>query len=145
MGLGLILRCDCTIFFCLSSMEGRKKEKKKKQVSQNNDHQGLISKKGLYDTSQIWQLIDLLNRPSNMEIGYCWYQNKNGSMWTCDMTNHAMVELDTIIALATTTSIIETNLYELHPTDMSYIQCMKECLIISSMIYKNVLLRIFQP
>ena len=66
-------------------------------------------------------------------------------MWTCDMTNHAMVELDTIIALATTTSITETNLYELHPTDMSYIQCMKECLIISSMIYKNVLLRIFQP
>ena len=52
-----------------------------------------------------------------MEIRLCWYQNKNGSMWTYDLTNHLMVELETIIALATMTYIVETNLYELHPMD----------------------------
>ena len=63
------------------------------------------------------QPIDLLDQPSNMEIGLCWYQNKNGSMWTYDLTDHLMVELETIIALATMTYIVETNLYELHPMD----------------------------
>ena len=61
--------------------------------------------------------IDLLDRPSNMEIVLYWFQIKNGSMWTYDMTDHVMVELDIIIALATMNSIIETNLYELHPMD----------------------------
>ena len=35
-------------------------------------------------------------------------------MWTYDLTDHLMVMLETIIALATMTYIIETNLYELH-------------------------------
>ena len=61
------------------------------------------------------QPIDFLNRPSNMEIGLCWYQNKNGSMWTYDLTDHLMLGLKTIIALAIMTHIVEKNLYELHP------------------------------
>ena len=61
--------------------------------------------------------IDLLNWPSNMEVGLCWYQNKNGSMWTYDLTYHMMLELETIIALAIMTYIIETNMYALHRTD----------------------------
>ena len=52
------------------------------------------------------QLIDFLDRPSNMEIGLCWYQNKNGSLWTCDWMDHLMVELKTINALATMIYII---------------------------------------
>ena len=43
--------------------------------------------------------------------------NKNGSMWTYDLTNHLMVELETNTALLTMTYIVETNLYELHPMD----------------------------
>ena len=82
------------------------------------------------------QPIDLLDRPSNMEIGLCWYQNKNGSMWTYDLTDHLMVELETIIALATMTYIVEK-------ICMSYIQWMNECSMISSMINKYVLLRVF--
>ena len=38
-------------------------------------------------------------------------------MWTYDLTNHLMVELETIIALATMTYIVKTNLYESHPMD----------------------------
>jgi hypothetical protein len=62
------------------------------------------------------QPIDLLGWPPNMEIGLCWYQNKNGSMWPYDLT-HLMVELATIIVLAPMNCIVETNLYELHPKD----------------------------
>ena len=53
-------------------------------------------------------------RPSNMEMRLCWYRNKNGSMWTYDLIDRLMVELETIIALAVMTYIVETNLYELH-------------------------------
>jgi hypothetical protein len=49
-----------------------------------------------------------------MEIGLCWYQNKNKSLWTYDLTNHLMVGLKTIIALSTLTYIVESNLDELH-------------------------------
>ena len=31
------------------------------------------------------------------------------------LTNHLIIELDTIIAMAIMTYIVETNLYELHP------------------------------
>ena len=36
-------------------------------------------------------------------------------MWTNNFTNRWMVELETIIVLATVICIIETNLYESHP------------------------------
>ena len=36
-------------------------------------------------------------------------------MWTYNLTNHSMVALETIIALATIIYIVEKNLYELHP------------------------------
>ena len=52
-----------------------------------------------------------------MEIGLCWYQNKNGSMWTYKLTYHWIVELETFFALATITYIQETILYEIYPTD----------------------------
>ena len=38
-------------------------------------------------------------------------------MWIYDLINHLMIELETIIALAIMTFIVETNLYELHPVD----------------------------
>ena len=39
------------------------------------------------------QPIDLLDLLSYMEIGLCWYQNNNESIWTYDLTDHVMVEL----------------------------------------------------
>ena len=51
-----------------------------------------------------------------MEIGLCWYQKDHGSLWTCDLTNHIMVDLETIIALTTITSIVDF-FNELYPTD----------------------------
>ena len=41
----------------------------------------------------IRQPIDLLDQPSNMEIGLYWYENKNGSMLTYDLTYHSMLEV----------------------------------------------------
>ena len=38
-------------------------------------------------------------------------------MWTHDLTNHIIGDLETIIALATLTFVVYKNLYELHPTD----------------------------
>ena len=63
------------------------------------------------------QPIDLWDRPSNKTVGLCWYQNKNGSMRTYDLTIHLIVKLETIIAWVTMSYIVETNLYELHPMD----------------------------
>ena len=51
--------------------------------------------------------VDLLDRPSHMEIGSCWYQKDHGSLWTYDLIDHIMVDLETITTLATIT------LYEL--------------------------------
>jgi hypothetical protein len=63
------------------------------------------------------QPTDLLNQPSNMEMRLCWYQNKNGLMWTYVLTYCLMVKLEIFNALATMTYIVEINLYELHPID----------------------------
>ena len=60
---------------------------------------------------------DLLDQPSHMQIGLCWYQKDHESLWTYDLTDHIMVDLETIIALATITFIVESNLYEVHPMD----------------------------
>ena len=38
-------------------------------------------------------------------------------MWTYNLANHLMVDLETIITLAPMTYTVETNLYELHPMD----------------------------
>lgn len=51
------------------------------------------------------------------EIGLCWYQKGANNKWTYDLTDHLMVDLETIIALATMTYIGESNVYELHPGD----------------------------
>jgi hypothetical protein len=64
-----------------------------------------------------WQLIDLWNQPTNTKMMLGWYENKNGLMWTYDLPNHSMLKVETIITLATLTYIVETNLYEWHPTD----------------------------
>jgi hypothetical protein len=61
--------------------------------------------------------IDLLDRPNNVEVGLCWYQKSAGLKWSYDLTDHIMVELDTVIALANLTYDVETDTYELHPSD----------------------------
>ena len=40
-----------------------------------------------------------------------------GQMWTYDLANHLVVELETIIASAIMIYIVPTSLYELHPMD----------------------------
>ena len=40
-------------------------------------------------------------------------------MWPYDLTDYLMLELETTIVLATMTYTIETNLYVLHPMDVS--------------------------
>ena len=72
-----------------------------------------------------------------MEISLCWYHNKNGSMWIYDLTNHLMVELETIIALATMIYIVVVIFLK------NYIRWINAHSMISPMIIKYVLLRVF--
>ena len=51
--------------------------------------------------------IDMMDHPSNMEIGLCWYQKGTNNKWTFDLIGHSMVDLETIIALAFMTFIID--------------------------------------
>ena len=45
--------------------------------------------------------------PSNMEVGLCWPKKATNDKWTYDLTDHLMVDLETIIVLASTTYIID--------------------------------------
>ena len=38
---------------------------------------------------------DLMDRPSNMEIGLCWYQIRTNNKWTYDHTKNLMKNLET--------------------------------------------------
>ena len=61
--------------------------------------------------------IDLMDYPSNMEIGLCWRQKRINNMWTYDLMDHLMIDLETIITLASRTYIVDVDAYELHPGD----------------------------
>ena len=61
--------------------------------------------------------IDLMDRLSNMDIGLCWYQTRANNKWTNNFTGHLMIDLETIIALAIMTYIIDLDAYKLHPRD----------------------------
>ena len=52
-----------------------------------------------------------------MKIGLYWYKKDHASLWTYDLTNHMMVDLEIIIKLFLVTFVEEKNLYELHPMD----------------------------
>ena len=44
---------------------------------------------------------------SCMEIGLYWYVKGTNNKWTYDFTNHVMVDVETIIALATKYDIVD--------------------------------------
>ena len=50
-----------------------------------------------------------------MDFGLHRHQDGTNNKWTYDFTDHLMVELETIIALATMTYIAKLDAYELHP------------------------------
>jgi hypothetical protein len=55
--------------------------------------------------------------PSNMEIGSCWYKKETDNKWTYNLTDHLMLDFETIIALASMIYITNSDAYELHPED----------------------------
>ena len=61
--------------------------------------------------------IDLMDCPSNMEFGYVGYQNGTNNKWTYDLTDHLMIYLEMIIALASMIYIVDLDAYELNPGD----------------------------
>ena len=61
--------------------------------------------------------IDLMDCTSNMEIGLHWYKKGINNKWTRDLTNHLMIDLKTIIAIASMPYIIDFDSYELQPGD----------------------------
>lgn len=62
-------------------------------------------------------LVDLLDHLNHLKVGLCWYKKSGRSKWTDDLTDHVMVDLDTIIAPANLTYEVEGDTYELHPSD----------------------------
>jgi hypothetical protein len=44
-----------------------------------------------------------LDCPNSVEVGLCWYQKSAWLKWSYDLTDHIMVELDAVIALANLT------------------------------------------
>ena len=57
---------------------------------------------------------DLMDHSSNMEIGLCWYEIGTNNEWTHDLTDHLMVDLETIIKYASMTYFVDIDVYELH-------------------------------
>ena len=61
--------------------------------------------------------IDLMDHSSNMEIDSYWYQKGTNNKCTYDLTDHLMVDLQTIITLASITYIVDLDTYELYLGD----------------------------
>jgi phage pi2 protein 07 len=59
--------------------------------------------------------LDLMDCLSSTEIGLCWYPKETNAKWTYNLMNHLMIDLETRIALASMTYVVDLNAYELHP------------------------------
>lgn len=66
--------------------------------------------------------MNLLAWSSHVEIGLCWYQKDQVSMWTYDITNHVMIDLDIVIALVIITFMEVINFYELSSNGRNSVQ-----------------------
>ena len=64
--------------------------------------------------------IDLMVRPSNMESGLYWYQKRTNNKLTYNLTDHLMVDLETIIGLGVMTYFANLDAYELHPGNENF-------------------------
>ena len=50
-----------------------------------------------------------------MEIGLCWYQKGTNNKWTYNLVGQLIIDLETSIALASMTYIVDLDAHELHP------------------------------
>jgi hypothetical protein len=72
--------------------------------------------------------IRLMDRPSTMEISLSWYKKGTNNKWTYDFTYHLMIDLETIIAIASMTYVIDLDAFELHLGDEKlFIDFINEC------------------
>jgi hypothetical protein len=70
-----------------------------------------------------------MDYPSTMEIGLYWY-SKRTNKWTYNLSDHLMVDLEAIIALAYVIYTAHLDAYELRPNDKKvFNDFMDECLI----------------
>ena len=58
-----------------------------------------------------------MNHPSNIEIGLWCYKKWTNNKWTYNLTDHLMLDLETMIAIAYMTYIIDLEFDELHLGD----------------------------
>ena len=59
-------------------------------------------------------LINVIDRPSNIECGLCWNKKGTNIKQTYNFTIHSMVDLETLIALDAMTCIANIDAYKLH-------------------------------
>ena len=58
--------------------------------------------------------VESMDPPSNMKIGLCWYQMGTDNKLTYEVISHLMIDLETIIALASIIYIANLNACILH-------------------------------
>ena len=69
-----------------------------------------------------------------MEIGLCWCQKGTNNEWTYNFMEHLIIDLETIVALASVTYIVDLDAHELHPGDKKVFKIfINECY--GSMLY----------
>ena len=54
---------------------------------------------------------------SRTEISLCSYKKGTNNKWTYNLTDHLIIDLETMIELASMTYIADIDAYELHPGD----------------------------
>ena len=59
--------------------------------------------------------IDLLDHHQKWKIQLCWYEKEPTMSRLYNLTDHLMVILTTIIALASMKYVVDLDAYELHP------------------------------
>ena len=108
---------DVIMWCCLSLKEQLKESRKEGKKVSWPKHQTL--RLGIWEESKRFAMklaiggLSIHNHLTSwsalliFKIRICWYQNKNGSIWTCDLTEHLTIQLETNIALAPTTYIVD--------------------------------------
>ena len=73
-----------------------------------------------------------------MEIGLCWYKNRTNKRWTYELSDYLMIDLETIIALASMTHMVDLDAYKLHPGDEKVNNFINECIGFTLYIYDRI-------
>lgn len=127
-GTSLVVGSDCAVLFDCSPSKEQTRYKRKGKICSTNE--GVT--KGAWYLGRVVCMrrklgsamretrgpIDLLDRPSNVEIHLAWYQKAKGTRsYTYDLVDNQCVSLESIISLANLTYDVDSKKYQLDADD----------------------------